>query len=161
MNEDLQSGSFRDELRTLLQLAWPVVLGQCGFTAMSIEDVVMVGRLGEIPLAALAAGNIWAFGTLILGIGLMVGIDPVFAQSHGAGEPKAAGRALLRAVVLCCVISVPIAVSQFLAEPALRFLGQPAEVIPVAAEYCQALSWSVLPALVFFALKQFLQGLGL
>ena len=35
----IQAGTTRQELRTILELAWPVVLGQCGFTAMSIEEI--------------------------------------------------------------------------------------------------------------------------
>lgn len=149
------------ELKRLLRLAWPVIIGQVGFMAMSVEDLVMVGRLGELELAGLAAGNIWAFGTLIPCIGLMLGLDPVFAQAHGSGQPKAAGRALARSLLLAVVVGLPVMALHFWAEDGLRLLGQPEEVLPIAGAYCRALSWSVIPSVLFWALKQYTQGLEL
>jgi len=151
--------SAASEAKQLLKLAWPVMIGQVGFMAMSVVDLVMVGRLGETELAALAAGNIWAFGTMIPGIGLMLGLDPVFAQAHGSGKPREAGRALQRAVLLALLVSAPIIGLHLVAEDALRWLGQPEEILETAGAYNRALAWSVAPSLVFWSLKQFTQGL--
>jgi len=147
------------EVRALARLAWPVVLGQLGATLLGVVDVAMVGRLGEVQLAALAAGHIWTFGTLIIGMALIMGLDPVFTQAHGANEPRAMGRTLGRAVVLALLLSVPIVGLHLAAEPGLRLLGQPPEAIPLAAEYSQVLALSVPTFLLYTVLRHFLLGM--
>ena len=57
------------EVRILLKLAWPVILGQVGLMSMGLVDMVLVGRLGPEPLAALGIGNALGFGTLLVGLG--------------------------------------------------------------------------------------------
>jgi MATE family multidrug resistance protein len=148
------------EVRALVRLAWPVVLGQLGFTLLGIVDVAMVGRLGELELAALAAGHLWTFGVLIPGMALMLGLDPIFTQAHGANEPRAMGRTLWRAMLLVVLCSVPIIVGHIYAEEGLRLLQQPEEALDIAAGYSRALAWSVPGILVFQALRQYLLAMG-
>ena len=147
------------EVRALARLAWPVVLGQLGATLLGVVDVAMVGRLGEVQLAALAAGHIWTFGTLMPGLALIMGLDPVFTQAHGANEPRAMGRALGRASVLALLASIPTVVLHQVAETGLRLLGQPPEAIPLAAEYSQVLALSVPTFLLYNVLRHFLLGM--
>lgn len=144
----------------LSRLAWPVVLGQLGWMGIGIADVVMSGRLGEDVLAAVSIGHIWSFGVLIMALGVMRGLDPVFAQAHGAGDHDALERGLAQGVVLSLVVSVPVMGAMWVAEPVLLALGQPAELVPIAATYCRVSIVGMVPALVFQALTQFLQGQG-
>ncbi|MCB9763675.1 MAG: MATE family efflux transporter [Alphaproteobacteria bacterium] len=149
------------ELRVLLRMAWPVILGHVAWMMLNVVDLVMVGRLGETALAGLALGNIWSFGVFVFGMGTMMGIEPLFSQAFGAGERRAAGQALARAVVLGLLLSVPLTALHLLAGPALRLLGQPEEIIPIAAAYSAALAWSVPGGMVFNALRGFLYGQAL
>ena len=148
------------EGRRLAHLAWPVVLAQLGIVALGAEDVLLVGRLGGEALAAVSAGHLWSFAVLLAGLGTMRGLDPLFAQAHGAGDKEAGAAALWRAFILALVISVPVTVAHLLAEPALRLLNQPAEIIPVAGEYCRVVALGIVPAMLLQALTQFLQGMG-
>ena len=59
-----------DEVRRLIGLAWPVVLGQVGMMAMGVVDLVMVRSLGDSATAAVGIGNSWSFASLVFGIGL-------------------------------------------------------------------------------------------
>jgi MATE family multidrug resistance protein len=45
VTQESPTARFRSELRALLLLAIPVVLSELGWSAMSIVDTVMVGRL--------------------------------------------------------------------------------------------------------------------
>jgi MATE family multidrug resistance protein len=151
---------FSAELRALWTLAWPAVLGQLGWMAMGVTDVIMVGDLGEVPLAAVTAGHIWSFGVIIFAMGVLSGLDPFFAQSHGAGDHRAQGHALARSILLALLLSIPATLLHYIAGPALQMLGQPAEIIASSAAYCKAMAWGCPAILVFSALRQFLQGGG-
>lgn len=153
--------SLLPELRAVAALALPVVVGQLAFTALNLEGVWVAGQLGGQALAAVSVGNIWSFGVLIFGLGAAMGLDSVFAQANGAGDQQAQHRALGHALLGIGALSVPLVALHGLTGPALRLLGQPAEVVPAAAAYGQALAWGVPPLLLAFALRSYLHGLGL
>jgi MATE family multidrug resistance protein len=149
-----------DEARTLLSLAWPVVLGQLGLIAMNVEDLLIVGRLGEVATATVGLGHTWGFATLALGMGACSGIDPLVSQAWGAGDRRAAVRALLRGGVVVGLLSLPIIAVHLASEPFLAGFRQPPEIVPLAGAYCRVLALGVPPFFGFQILRQFLQGSG-
>lgn len=150
----------RTELRRLLALGWPVVLGQVAVVLLGVADVIFAGRVGPEALAAISTGHIWGFGTLILGIGLLRGLDPLFSQAWGAGDRVAEAAHLRRGLVLAVLASAPVMAAHLFAAEGLAALRQPAAVIPLAAEYCAVVAIGVLPTFAFAALAGFLQGRG-
>jgi MATE family multidrug resistance protein len=148
------------ELRRLVALAWPVVLGQLGIMAMTVVDVMVVGHLGEDALGSVALGHTWTFGVSIVAMGTASGLDPLIAQAFGAGDRRGAGLALLRGLVLVTLLAIPTTALHLVAEPGLRLMGQPEDLLPVTGQYCAILAGSVLPMLWFGVLRQFLQGAG-
>lgn len=148
------------EVRRIVRLAWPVVLGQLGMMLMGVVDVVIVGHLSKEALGAVALGHTWTFGTMIIALGTASGLDPVIAQAFGGGRREDAGLALVRGAVLLGLFSVPVMLAHWWAEPGLRLLGQPEVLVPMAADYVRVLTFSVPPMLAFSLLRQFLQGAG-
>lgn len=148
-----------EESRALLRLALPVVLVQVGVMAMGVVDTIMVGHLSATALAAVALGNLYFFGTAILGMGALMGLDPIVAQAVGARDHAAVARGVQRGLLLATVTSLPAAIVLFYAEPVLRALGQPAEVVPLAGSYARWTAPSVLPLYLFVVLRQSLQAL--
>ena len=50
--------SLRQELVTLVRLALPITFVQVGMMLMGVVDTMMVGRVSETALAAVAVGNL-------------------------------------------------------------------------------------------------------
>ena len=151
----------REEAGILTRLATPMVVSQVGMLSMGLVDTLMVGRLGAEALGAVALGHVWAWGTLIIGVGMMMGIDPIVAQAHGSGNGPRAGRALQRALVLAVLLTIPIGGLWLTASPMLKLLGQDPELVHDAANYCLYHLFGITPYLAFTALRQYLQGRGL
>ncbi|MEI7933239.1 MAG: MATE family efflux transporter, partial [Alphaproteobacteria bacterium] len=65
----------RDDLRELVQLAWPVILSRLGIMTMGLTDVVVVGHYSAVELGYQALG--WApTGIIIMtGAGLLAGVQ--------------------------------------------------------------------------------------
>ena len=59
---------WREEIRAMLSLSWPMVLTNLAQTAMTATDVMMIGRLGPATLAAGSLGINLYFAPLILGL---------------------------------------------------------------------------------------------
>jgi len=154
------AGGVLDEGRRLGRLAWPIVLGQVGLVMMGLVDVIVCGWEGERTLAAVGAGRIWAFGVLLFGFGALRGIEPIFAQAWGAGERSRMAVSLAQTAAFVLVLSVPVVALHLVCGPALTLLGQPPEVIPDAAAYCDARAVGVPFALAYTGLAAWLQGQG-
>lgn len=149
------------EVRRLVRLAWPVVLGQIGLVAMGAIDLFMIGPLGRDATAALGLGNTWSVGLFIGALGVATGIDPLVTQAYGAGDPRRAGVAAARGLLLIGLLCVPIMAGHLLTGPVLTAMGQPAAVVPDAATYCAIISISMPPLLALLVMRQLLQADGL
>lgn len=148
----------RHEIKSVTRLALPVVLAQAGSMTMGLVDTAMVGRLSSEALSAVALGDVIAFGTLIAGIGIIMGIDPIVSQAHGAGRGAAAGLALQRGMVLAVLLNIPLGFAWFHTEELLTLLGQSPDLARDAQTYAEVQIFSIGPFLVFQALRQYLQG---
>ncbi len=151
---------WRDEVFVLSRLALPAIISQVGLVLMGVVDVVLVGALGADALAGVGIGHAYGWGSVIVVLGVVLGLDPMLTQAVGARKPEAAGEAFVQGTAFGLLLSVPVAFAWAFAEPVLLALGQPPIVATGAADYCRALLPG-LPALILFStLRQFLQAWG-
>ncbi len=149
------------ETSVIARLATPVVLAQIGWMSLGLVDMWMVGHLGPEALAGVALGDLWIYGTLLVAQGVMMGLDPIVSQAHGAGEGARAGSALQRGVVLAVLLSLPVMALWAVTGPVLRLAGQDPVLAEVAQRYTMIQIFSPAPFLVFVAMRQYLQGRGI
>ena len=147
------------ELREMARLATPIVLVNVGLQGMGFVDVMMLGRVSAVHLASAALGNFYFFITSIVGIGLLMVLDPVVAQAVGARDEPGIARGVQRGLLLTLAVTVAIALTYIPAEAVLGLLGQPEEVTPLAAAYVRWCIPGLLPFFAFNALRQVLQAL--
>jgi len=93
---------FKAEVRSLWQLAWPILVGQLATIGMAVVDVAMAGHASAQDLAGVSLGvSIWNMFIITL-MGLMMAISPVVAHHVGADEwdqvPHAVRQALWKAL---------------------------------------------------------------
>jgi multidrug resistance protein, MATE family len=150
----------RDDFRTVVSLAVPVVAVQVGLSAMGLIDTLMVGRVSAPDLAAVALGNLFFFMVAVFGMGLLMGLDPLVSQAVGAQDPTGAAIAMQRGVVLAVALTFLAGAGLLLAEPAFRLAAQPDEVIPIAVRYALWSIPGVLPFYLFVVLRQSLQAMS-
>jgi MATE family multidrug resistance protein len=151
----------RQELRETLRLAVPVVLTQLGVIAMTTVDTIFVGRLGATQLSAVALANSLAVTAVLIGMGTLMGLDPVVAQAYGARRDAECGHAMRHGLLLAVVLSIPIIVVLSQARWILAHLRQDPALVGPAADFVRVLNYSTLPFLVFTALRLFLQGVSM
>ncbi|MDB4967052.1 MAG: Multi antimicrobial extrusion protein [Myxococcales bacterium] len=148
------------ELRTLLQLAGPLILGYAGSQIMSLVDAAMVGRLGASALAGVGIGNGIFFTVSCLGLGCVAGMEAPVAQALGAGETVRARRLMWQGVRVALGVSAPLLLIMLLFPPLLPVIGvDPAATVEVRA-YLYARMLNVVPFLVFNAQRSYLQAAG-
>jgi len=150
--------ALRVELIRIARLSVPVALSQLGMMTMGAVETLMVGHLGPTELAASALGNVWEWTWLCLGLGLVMGIDPLISQAHGRGDGPGTALALQRGLVLGVLASVPICVCLAFTREGLLLLGQDPAVAELAGTYNLFKLPTVPCYLVYSALRQYLQS---
>ncbi len=150
----------RAELSEMVRLASPVVVAQVGIMAMGVVDTAMVGRIGPEAVAAVALGHIYWINLTILGIGVLMALDPVVSQAFGAGDTVGVRRGIQRGVVLATLLTVPTVLLLLPGESLFALLRQPDSVAPVAASWARWSALGILPFYLFVALRQSLQALA-
>ena len=60
--------------RRLLSMSGPMMLTQLGTMLFGVVDTLMLGRVGVAELDAAALGNVWLWGTIVVCIGIVLGL---------------------------------------------------------------------------------------
>lgn len=126
---------------------------------MGVVDTLMVGRLNAAALAAVAIGNLYFFNVTIFGMGTLMALDPIIAQAVGAGDDDTIAKSVQRGLLLSLALSIVTAALMAPAIGVLRFLHQPAEIVPDAGNYVRISIIGVAPYFAFIVLRQSLQAL--
>jgi MATE family multidrug resistance protein len=149
-----------EDIRRVSRLALPVAIAELGWMAMTTVDTIMVGPLGPAAIGALGVSNSAFYSIAIFGMGLLLGLDTLVSQSHGAGDKADTHHSLAQGVYLAVAISIPLTII-FLYLPAIfRAFGINPQVSELAELFVRTLTWSTLPLLLYGAFRRYLQGIG-
>ncbi|HSN13484.1 MAG TPA: MATE family efflux transporter [Anaeromyxobacteraceae bacterium] len=102
-----------ERLRTLLSLAWPIVVSRSSQVVVGVADAVMVAPLGAAALAATTTGGVNAFALFILPMGTVFIVSSFSSQLFGKGDLSGArryawcGLAIAAATQLFALATVP------------------------------------------------------
>ncbi len=155
--------TYKSQYVANIRLALPVVLTQVGQILTQLADNVMVGRYGgddALPLAAIAFGGSIAFIFLITAIGMAMGLTPLIGELYAQGDRQKSAALLQNGILFYTLLGIATTVLQLAGIPLLYHLGQPVEVVDMALPYYRLLAYSMPFIMLFFAFKQFLEGVG-
>jgi len=142
------------DVRALVRLAVPIVAMQVGMMLMSVVDTIFVGHVSARELAAAALGGLYTIGLFNFCLGVVWAVDPLVSQALGARDPAAAALGVQRGLVLAAVMGVVATVLCVPAEWVYRALHEPPDVIPRAVSFVHISAPSLVPMLLFVALRQ-------
>ena len=152
--------NYTKEFSYNLKLSTPVILGLLGHTLVGMIDNIMVGKLDPINLAAVSLGNSYIFVAMSLGIGFSAAITPIVAEAHSEKNNEKLKTSFINGFILCLFLGIFLYGSILLLKGTLIYLDQPQEVVRLALPYIDIVAISLIPLLLFQALKQFVDGLS-
>lgn len=136
------------------------MLGFLGMMLMGIVDTLLVGSLGSVAVGAVGVGSSMSGLAFLFGLGLLLGIDRQVAVAHGAGRSHDVARVHAHGIALALFTSLPLSVGLWLVAGQLARMGVAPELVPMASAWLRVASWSLVPALLFTAVRGSLQALG-
>ncbi|WP_432115558.1 MATE family efflux transporter [Streptomyces sp. S1] len=145
--------------RALLKLALPLILTNFAYVALTTVDIVMLGRLGAVEIAA-AGLAIALFNQLrTTGTGLVTGVSNLVAEARVRDDGERIGALLFAGFFWATVCGVVFCAALLLIGPLLVLLGQDPTVVDKAGEFLMVLAPGILPCLWFQNLRHFTTGL--
>ena len=146
---------------TITGMATPVVLANISQTLMGLVDTLMVGRLGDAPLAAVGVATL-LFSALAMSVKHAdVAAQTITARRVGEGRDGEVG------AVLATALTVVLAVGMLLMSVGLiwpgflmKLVSSDPEVQQLGERYLLYRYAGMLPLLVFFIVKAVFDGIG-
>ncbi|WP_299060862.1 MATE family efflux transporter [uncultured Polaribacter sp.] len=152
---------YTSEFNYNLKLAAPVMLGMLGHTFVSFIDNIMVGQLGTAELAAVSLGNSFMFIAMSIGIGFSTAITPLIAEADSSNNLKQARSTYKHGLFLCTTLGILLFLLVYFSKPLMYLMKQPEEVVALAIPYLDLVAFSLIPLIIFQAIKQFSDGMSM
>ena len=149
-------------LPTLLRLAVPNVLALVSSVLVGIAETYYVGKLGTIPLAAMAIVFPFAMLTQMMSNGAMGGgVSSAISRALGAGDRERAGTLALHAIAIGAGVGVLYSLLFVLCGPLFfQLLGGKGEVLQEAVRYGHVLFSGAMLVWLCNTLASVVRGTG-
>jgi multidrug resistance protein, MATE family len=155
-----QAVELRREAGALGRLALPLILVYAGYNVMGLVDTIIVGRLNAEALGAVGIGNGIFNALSLVGLGAVLGVDPIAAQAIGAGDEAGARLALRAALRVAWLVGIPITLLVLCAPFLLTPAGVDRETAHETTMFMLARSTNPMTFALFGAYRSFLQVKG-
>jgi len=142
-------------IQELFLFSIPVVAGKISEILFGIGDVLVAGRYSTIVLGAIGVASAFLFPIIVFGIGIISAISPMKARKIGAGESTERipfSSLALAAVIGTLLTGLALLINRFV----VPLIGYEPEFQHLIQTYLAICSFSIIPALIFSALKELL-----
>ncbi|MDD4220628.1 MAG: MATE family efflux transporter [Sphaerochaetaceae bacterium] len=151
----------RSPAKTIWMLAWPVILDQTFRTMVQYVDSAMVGSLGAVATAAVAANSatIWLVSGMMYAFG--VAFSVIAARQIGAGETESVHHTVRQA--LLAVLASALVVTAIMRSIAFKlpvWIGVEEQVVPVAGTYMSYIALAYPFTILFSYLSNLIRSSG-
>ena len=145
--------------RYILELAWPAIVSQSAIMLVGIIDLLFIGKIGTVAIAAVSVANIVVNTVFNFLDGIKHGTTVLVSKYSGANKQNNVSRVLLISLGSSIVLGIAL---MFIAYPfsmvTLKFLG--GTIIQEAGvQYLYILMLSAPFTLIFFTVTGFFRGL--
>lgn len=150
----------RAHLTRTLKLAGPVMASRAGLLIMTAVDTIMCGRISADQLAYYGIALAPHLALMLVGIGLMMGVVVLTAQTDGAGRPEECGRIWRLGLMNALVVGTVFGLLLLAGERILLFLGQDPAIAAGGGKTLVMFALGIPPILLYTSTTLFLEGIG-
>lgn len=147
-------------IRETLALGIPLIGAQLAQQGINATDIVIVGQLSAVDLAAVVLATQFFMTFFLFGAGLSIAVMPMVAQAYARGDEVAVRRSMrmgMWASILYGVLALPVFL--YSGDILLAF-GQEPEVARKAGQYLHIVGFATFPGLLFFVLRSLVSATG-
>ncbi|MCI0505527.1 MAG: MATE family efflux transporter [Gammaproteobacteria bacterium] len=149
-----------EELRKLTQIATPLIMVSLVTMSISITDVIMIGRLGTLQLAAGAAASDFYSIFFYLAAGVIAAISSLIAEARGRRQFRAIKSIAVSGMIAGFLAGIPAAIPIYHGAYFLHLIGVQPEIAAAAAPYSRTMAIAIFPMLAMMTMHYFLSAHG-
>lgn len=147
--------------RQVIALAWPAVVEQLLVTLFGMVDMMMVGSVGPMAIAAVGLTNQPMFLALAAFQALNVGTTALVARFVGAQDISEANATIRQSLLVVVALGgFASALVYIFAEPMVVFMGAKDDALGYAVTYLRVISLGLLPQVIGMCVTAVLRGAG-
>ena len=142
--------------RDILNIAFPIILGNLGFILIGVGDVVVAGRHSTDTLAAISLATAITNCLMMFGIGILVSISAILSNYRGEG--KNVERYFVPSLKFAMILAFITSCLIFASIPFIDKIGFEQKLIPMVKDYFFVTAFATFGGYLHCALKEFLQA---
>lgn len=150
--------SVKEEIRALLKLAGPAVIGHMGHVGLGFVDTIMMGHAGSEGLAAVALGNSLSYVFLFPLLAFLNAMRTQVSHDYGANDLGACGQRLMSGLRFAAWLSLPVVLCFLIAIWYCGYAELPEAVRNGSQRYLGVMLFSGPLVCLFAVLRGFLHG---
>ncbi|MEZ2722193.1 MATE family efflux transporter [Paenalcaligenes hominis] len=153
--------SLFNELKASLKLGSPIILTNLAQVALLTTNLIFIGRLGKVELAAGSLAASLYQACMIFSLGLVSATIPMLATTLGKDRSNlsAIQQIIRHGFLTAFIICLPFWLLMSQAQHIWLALGQNPETAQLATSYIHSIQWSLLPYLGYIVLRSFFAAL--
>jgi MATE family multidrug resistance protein len=101
------------------------------------------------------------FIAMSIGIGFSTAITPLIAEADSSDNLQQARSAYKHGLFLCTTLGILLFLMVYFSKPLMYLMNQPEEVVALAIPYLDLVAFSLIPLVIFQAIKQFSDGMSM
>ncbi|WP_297520069.1 MATE family efflux transporter [Thermococcus sp.] len=147
--------------RRLWALAWPAITGNISQTLLNLVDMIMVGHLGALAIAAVGLGGQVSWFMMPIMAAVATGTLALVARFIGAKDRENAALALEQSLYLAFLLGIPVMLFGWLfGADILRIMGAKPDVVDLGYDYIKVVFAFYPVRFVGFTAYSALRGAG-
>ena len=143
-------------IKDILNIAFPIMLGNLGFILIGVGDVIVAGRHSTETLASVSIANAIINCIVMVGIGIISSLSAILSNYRGAG--KSAERYFYPALKFTTIASIIISFAVMAFIPIIDKLGFEPHLAQLVKDYFWIISFSIFGAYLHCMSKEYLQA---
>ena len=153
-------GKLRSEMREILKLAIPTVLGLVSTVAIGVIDTAMLAPLGNDVVAAvgLSTSAFIFINSAVIGFASVIGVG--IAKAGGTGDATQISRSMISGLAFAAILSLLAAFTMAASAQLVSSFAPNASVASLTQTYWLAMTAAVVPHTMLAALRGAYTALG-
>ena len=155
--------------KAIMAVGIPLIVGELGSIAQQFADTMMVGHYGTKELAAAGFVNSIFYFVIFLSLGMSYASTPLVGSAFGKKDYKGVLRIFFESCIVNLVVGmffvalllmIYLNIETLFFNPDSNLFHQPYEILALSKDYMMPLIISIPFMTLFYACKQYLDGIG-
>ncbi|WP_340680169.1 MATE family efflux transporter [Paraglaciecola sp.] len=153
--------AFKTELKTILHLAWPLLVAQITQILMGVSDTIMAGRFSAADMAAVAIGFGFTLPVIVFIQGVTLALPPIISRLNGAKKTDKVANYSQQMAWLTLGLSLLALAFSFVFTPLLYLIEMEPALRLITIDYVYYILLSMPAFGLYQVLRNYCEGLSI